>query len=205
MNKEPVLVALYARISTDGQDSTNQISQLENFARDNGWIIYKQYVDEAVSGSRCGSSRPAFSQMMEDAKEKKFQIVIFWSLDRLSREGTSQTLNYLNQLSSYGVCFRSYTEQYLDSCGAFKDAVLAILACIAKQERIRISERTKAGLERTKRVNGTILGRKSVLSPEVIAQIQSLRATGSTIRAIASQCRLSIGVVHRICTQQKVS
>jgi len=54
---------------------------------------------------------------------------------------------HLQPLTSYGVEWRSYTEQYLDSCGIFKDAVLGILATIAKQERIRISERVTAGME----------------------------------------------------------
>jgi len=59
-------------------------------------------------------------------------------------------LQHLNRLSSYGVGFRSFTEPYLDSCGIFKDAVIAILGTIAKQERVRISERVRAGLDRAK-------------------------------------------------------
>ena len=161
-------------------------------------------MDEGISGTRAGGSRPAFAQMLKDAEEKKFDILLFWSLDRLSREGVSQTLNYLNQLASHGVGFRSYSEPYLDSLGVFKDAVLAILACIAKQERIRISERTKAGLERAKR-QGKILGRPSTLSEAIITQIQELRATGATLRTIASQCSVSLGVIHRICSTQKTS
>ena len=62
-----------------------------------------------------------------------------------------ETLNHLERLNSYGVAYRSFTEQYLDSCGLFKDAVLAILAVIAKQERVRLSERTIAGLEKARK------------------------------------------------------
>src|SRR5207249_4320377 len=78
----------------------------------------------------------------------EFGMVLFWSLDRFSREGVLQTLQHLQRLTDYGVGFRSYTEAYLDSCGMFKDAVISILAVIAKQERIRIRERTLAGLKR---------------------------------------------------------
>jgi DNA invertase Pin-like site-specific DNA recombinase len=63
-------------------------------------------------------------------------------------------LQHLNALSSYGVGFRSFAEPYLDSCGIFKDAVIAILGTIAKQERLRISQRVRAGLERA-RISGT--------------------------------------------------
>jgi DNA invertase Pin-like site-specific DNA recombinase len=74
-------------------------------------------------------------------------------------------LQHLNRLSSYGVGFRSFTEPYLDSCGIFKDAVIAILGTIAKQERVRISERVRAGLSRA-RSEGTKSG-KPIGRPEL--------------------------------------
>jgi DNA invertase Pin-like site-specific DNA recombinase len=85
--------------------------------------------------------------------------VLFWSLDRFSREGVLETLNHLPRLAAYGVGYRSFTEQYLDSCGIFKDAALSMLATIAKQERIRLSERTIAGLEKARRA-GRVGGRR---------------------------------------------
>jgi DNA invertase Pin-like site-specific DNA recombinase len=77
--------------------------------------------------------------MMEDARVRKFELILFWALDRFSREGTLQTLKHLERLTSYGVNWRSYSEQYLDSLGPFRDGVLAILACIAQQEKTRIN------------------------------------------------------------------
>jgi DNA invertase Pin-like site-specific DNA recombinase len=74
-------------------------------------------------------------------------VLLFWSLDRLRREGTVATLSHLQRLHQYGVGYRSYTEQYLDSTGIFKEAVIGILAAVAPQERIRLSERTVAGQE----------------------------------------------------------
>jgi len=65
--------------------------------------------------------------------------------ERLSREGVLETLQHLNRLTACGVGYKSFTEQYLDSCGIFKNAVIGILAVVAKQERVRLSERTKAG------------------------------------------------------------
>src|SRR5215470_6562936 len=72
--------------------------------------------------------------------------------------GKSSDRAQFQQLGSYGVGFRSYSEQYLDSCGIFRDAVLSILATVAKQERILKSDRTKAGLARARR-EGRIGGR----------------------------------------------
>jgi len=57
--------------------------------------------------------------------QRKFDLVLFWPLDRLSREGVSATLNHLERLTAAGVEWRSFTEQYLDSCGLFRDAMLS--------------------------------------------------------------------------------
>jgi DNA invertase Pin-like site-specific DNA recombinase len=141
--------AIYARVSTkDGrQDSENQLRQLRAFAETQGWIVIHEYVDRA-SGKR--SDREQFQRMFESASRREFDCLLFWSLDRLSREGTVETLNHLQRLTGYGVNYRSFTEQYLDSTGIFKEAVIGILAAVAKQERVRLSERTIAGLQRAK-------------------------------------------------------
>lgn len=98
------------------------------------------------------------SNIAGDAAQRRFDVLLFWALDRLTREGALQTLQYLNRLASYGVAFRSFREPYIDSCGSFSDAVIAILGTIAKQEKARISERVQAGMNRVK-VQGTRSGR----------------------------------------------
>src|SRR6516164_6642241 len=97
------------------------------------------------------SMRAHFQRMFADARARKFDMVLFWSLDRLSREGVAASLNHLERLTGYRVGWRSHTEEYLDSTGLFKDAVIAILATIAKQERIRRSERAKAAIQKLRR------------------------------------------------------
>jgi len=96
--------------------------------------------------------------MFAAASRREFDCLLFWSLDRLRREGTVATLNHLQRLNSYGVGYRSYTEQYLDSTGMFKEAVVGILAAVARQERVRLTERTIAGLQRAK-AQGRVGGR----------------------------------------------
>jgi DNA invertase Pin-like site-specific DNA recombinase len=174
-------VALYARVSTRDQETANQLEQLREFCRTQGWTISHEYIDHA-SGSR--SDREQFQQMFADASNRKFDSVLMWSLDRFSREGVLSTLQYLQALTAYGVGWKSFTEQYLDSVGPFRDAVLAILATIAKQERIRISERTKAGLE-IARSRGKSIGRPKVAVDS--ENIQSLRSRGLSWQQIALQ------------------
>ncbi len=125
-------------------------------------------------------------------------MVLFWSLDRFSREGVRETLNHLERLTAYGINYRSFTEQYLDSCGLFKDAVLAILAVIAKQERVRLSERTIAGLEKARK-QGRIGGRPKVVCDH--AKVERLHEAGKSLAEIAEETGVSKSSVHRIICQ----
>jgi hypothetical protein len=101
-------------------------------------------------------------------------------------------LQYQRTLTSYGVGWKSFTEQYLDSCGIFRDAVLSILATIAKQERIRLSERTVAGLERARK-QGRIGGRPRVVTDR--AKVAELRAAGKSLGEIATEMGLAKSTV----------
>src|ERR1035437_4854836 len=174
--------AIYARVSMkDGrQDAENQLKQLRTFAATQNWTVVHEYVDKA-SGKR--GDREQFQKMFDAASRREFDVLLFWSLDRLSREGVLETLQHLQRLTGYGVNYRSFTEQYLDSTGVFKDAVIGILATIAKQERVRLSERTIAGLQRA-RDNGRIGGRPRVRCD--VTQVHSLRAAGRSLGEIAS-------------------
>ena len=190
-------VALYARVSTKdkGQDHENQLIQLRAFAVTQNWEIVQEFVDKA-SGKR--SDREQFQKMFVAASKREFDVLAFWSLDRLSREGTVETLNHLQKLISYGVDYRSFTEQYLDSTGVFKEAVIGILAAVAKQERVRLSERTIAGLERA-RSKGRIGGRPKIEDDARRMQIyQKHKTLGLSIRGIAKLMGVSPTTVQKL-------
>jgi DNA invertase Pin-like site-specific DNA recombinase len=185
--------AIYARVSTKdkGQEVENQLRQLREFAALQGWTVSREYVDHETAKN---GDRAEFQSMFRDASQRKFDVLLFWALDRLSREGVLETLQHLNRLTSYGIGYRSFTEQYFDSCGIFRDAVIAIIATVAKQERIRISQRVKAGLE-TARAKGKKLGRPRVIVDA--ARINRLRSQGRTLREIADELGYSRGLVHK--------
>lgn len=189
--------ALYLRVSTDKQETENQAIQLRDFCAKQGWTIVHEYCDYE-SGSK--DDRAEFKRMFEDASRRKFDLLLFWSLDRLSREGAYETLAHLNRLTSYGVDWRSFTEQYLDSTGVFREAVISILAVVAKQERIRRAERTKAGLARVKAA-GRTLGRPKMLNGQHTAQIATLRAQGHSLRAIGRELGISDHSVRRLAAR----
>jgi DNA invertase Pin-like site-specific DNA recombinase len=189
-------IGIYARVSTDKQENENQLIQLRDYCGKQGWTIVAEYVD-VQTGSKSQKDRPQLCAMMKAASQHKFDTLLFWALNRLSREGVIQTLHYLEQLTAYGVGYRSFTEQYLDSCGVFKDAVIAIMAALAKQERIQISERTKAGLARVKAA-GKTLGRPKMLNGEHTAHVARLRSRGLSLRAIGRELGISDRSVRRL-------
>ena len=153
-------IAIYTRVSTEerGQNPENQLRQLHAWCAAAGHQIVGEYLDHA-SGGNSVNKRPRFAAMMEDAHRRQFDVLLVWALDRLSREGMAPTIGHLQRLASYGVAFHSYTEPMLSTDNEMvRDIVLAVMASLAKVERQRISERTKAGLERA-RANGKRLGR----------------------------------------------
>jgi len=136
-------VAIYVRVSTQTQEGKNQEVELTKYCGKKGYEIFKIYSD-VMSGKE--KSRPAFDKLFDDARKRSFDLVLFWALDRFSRAGTLYTLQKLNELENLGIDWESYQEPYFNSIGEFKDVVLSIMSTLAKIERERMSERTKAGL-----------------------------------------------------------
>jgi DNA invertase Pin-like site-specific DNA recombinase len=187
-------VAIYARVSTKdkGQTTDNQLPDLRRYAEAHKFDVVQEYIEEESAGT---GNRAQFKALFDDAHKRRFDVVLFWSLDRFSREGALATLNYLNQLESWGVGYKSYSEQYLDSTGLFKDAIVSILATIAKQEKVRLSERVKAGLVRTA-AKGTRLG-PPPKDETVIDQVRKLKATGISNQAISKAMGISASTVAK--------
>jgi DNA invertase Pin-like site-specific DNA recombinase len=153
-------VSIYVRVSTDdkGQDPINQLSQLRDFAAKQGWKLDREYIDRT---SAKNGERAEFKRMWKDAELHRFDCLLFWSLARLTRESVLPTLQYLRSLGGNGIKFKGFTEQYVDSVGVFGPAIIGILAADAQQERIRLSERTKADMARV-RATGKHLGQVKV-------------------------------------------
>ena len=186
-------VAIYARVSTrdKGQDPENQVQQLRGFAEQHG-TIYKVFTEE-VSGGK--SDRAQFKQLQLEAYQKKFDLVVFWRLDRFSREGALPTLKYLKELRDHGVNYKSFTEPYLDSLGPFGDVIVSMLATIAAQDLIKISENTKSALAK-KKAAGIKLGAPTK-STTVVARTQALKGEGKSNGYIARTLGISPSTVAK--------
>lgn len=151
-------VGVYLRVSTMDQEAQNQLLQLQALCDEQGWSIYKTYVD-VESGRKGKRERAEFAELFKDAAKRRFDLALFWSLDRFSREGITKTIAYLQQLDACGVKFKSATEPFLDSDNELvAHILLGVLSYFAQLEATKISSRTKAGLERV-RAQGKTLGR----------------------------------------------
>ena len=194
-------IAIYARVSTTdkGQDTENQLRELRQFVANrtaDRWTLAGEYVDQASGKS---ANRAEFQRLFRDAAERRFDLVLFWSLDRFTREGALETLQHLQRLTSSGVDWWSLKEEYLRSIGPFRDAVLSILATIAKQERVRISERVKAGLDRA-RAQGKPIGRPRVVVDR--DRVLELRGQGLSHWQICQAVGISRTSVQRILDER---
>jgi len=151
---------IYTRVSKsdESQDPINQREPLLHLAENLSLEIVGEYTDHTSGGN---GNRPEFQRMLADARNRKFEMILVWSLDRFSREGISNTLGYLEQLDRSGVGLKSLQESWLDTTdNGVGKLLLAIMSWVASQERQRISERTKAGLA-VAVANGKTLGRPS--------------------------------------------
>jgi DNA invertase Pin-like site-specific DNA recombinase len=150
-------IAIYARCSKDDGSQTpeNQLNPLRDYSKALGGEIVAEYVDLA-SGSK--SDREQFLQMFNDADKRKFDLLLVWALDRLSREGISNTLGYIQRLKKNNVALRSLQESWVNTDDGPGEIMIAVLAWVAGEERKRIIQRTRAGLARAVK-NGKKLGR----------------------------------------------
>jgi DNA invertase Pin-like site-specific DNA recombinase len=137
-------VALYARVSTEEQDAHGQILQLREWARRLDHTIYREYVDQAVSGTK--TSRPAFDEMLKDMRSFKFEAIAVIKLDRLGRS-LRHLLSLMDEFNAKGVAVIC-TSQPIDTSASnpLGKIIIALLGAFAEFERDLISERTKSGL-----------------------------------------------------------
>jgi DNA invertase Pin-like site-specific DNA recombinase len=156
-------MAIYARVSTDdkGQEPENQLRQLREWCATAGHEIAHEYIDKE-SGRKGTNGRKQFAALFEDAHKRRFDCVLFWSLDRFSREGMVPTILHLQRLNACNVGFHSYTEAHLATDNELvRNILLALLASLAKVEAQKISERTRAGMARA-RAQGKRIGRPAI-------------------------------------------
>jgi len=184
-------VALYARVSTlNGQNPEMQLAELREYSSRRGWEIAGEYVDEGVSGAK--ESRPALNRLMADAHRRRFAVLLVWKIDRFGRS-LRHLVNALADLDAAGIAFVSLHDN-LDLTTPSGRLMFQVVGAMAEFERALTQERVRAGL-RLARSKGKRIGRpRTGVSPE---QVATLRAAGSSWRAISERLNVGVGTAVR--------
>ncbi len=183
--------ALYVRVSTKDQTTAVQEEELRRWADRLGFEVAAIYANTA-SGAR--SDRAALAAVLAGARRREFDVLLIWSLDRLSREGIGPMARYMEQLRQGGIRVMSYQEPWVDTASPVWDLLLAVFAWVAQQERQRIGERVRAGQARA-RAEGVRLGRKTRVVD--LQDLQVRRAQGQGWRRIARAMRVPTTTLRR--------
>jgi DNA invertase Pin-like site-specific DNA recombinase len=182
--------ALYTRVSTLDQHPQTQLSDLRQLAAQRGWQIVKEYSDQGVSGAR--ARRPGLDEMLRDARQGRFDLVVVWASDRLARS-VRHYLEVLDELNHLNVEFVSFREQ-LDTSGPLGRALVTIIGAIAELERSLIVERVRAGMRRA-RLEGQRIGRPALdFDREAVLRD---RARGLSLRQLAKMYAVSRTTIAR--------
>ena len=194
-------VAVYARVSTDGQTVENQLQELDRVAKREGWEVVEVFQDRGISGAKGREGRPAFDRLCKGVVRGEFDLVAAWSVDRLGRS-LQDLIGFLNELHSKKVNLYLH-QQGLDTSTPAGKMLFQMLGVFAEFERAMIQERVRAGLKRAKAA-GKTLGRPRTTSA-VEAQIRILRQQQRLgVRKIAKQLGVGNGTVARVLRAPRV-
>jgi DNA invertase Pin-like site-specific DNA recombinase len=185
-------VAIYVRVSTDGQTVENQRRELEAVATRHRWEVAGVFSDHGISGAK--EKRPAFARLLQGIARKDFDAVAAWSVDRLGRS-LQHLLSFLGELKAKGVDLYLH-QQGLDTGTPAGKALFQMLGVFSEFERAMIVERVHAGLRRAK-AQGKRLGRPRV-SAAVEQRILRELIKGMGIRAVARKLGVGVGTVQRV-------
>lgn len=148
IEKRRKIIAIYCRVSTDeqaefGYSIDEQKRLLEEWCKANDYIIYKCYSDRGISGKNI-KDRPALKELLSDAKEGKFDMVISWKINRVSRK-LEDVLKIVNILEKNNITFKSYSEPFETDTPAGR-MQFQMMALIGEFERGTIAQNVKMGM-----------------------------------------------------------
>jgi DNA invertase Pin-like site-specific DNA recombinase len=167
-----------------------QLSELREYAARRGWIVFGEYVDHGVSGSK--ESRPELNRLTADAHRRAFDAVLVWKIDRYGRS-LKHLVNALADLAAYGVAFVSFRDN-LDLSTPSGRLMFQIIGVMAEFERSLIQERVRAGL-RNARAKGKRFGRPRARVDA--ARVAALRRDGLSWSQVCQTLRVSKGTAQR--------
>lgn len=187
--------AIYTRVSTGHQDTTNQLDVLREVARLKGLTIVQEFVDDGVSGTHGRDKRKGFDSLLKGATRKDFEIILVWSVDRLGRN-IQDLISFLNEIQSVE-CDLYLHQNGIDTSTPSGRLMFGMLSLFADFERSMIAERTRAGMERARK-QGKKIGRPSNMNDGLVESIKYMRSQGLGIRRIATDLKVGVSSVYKV-------
>ncbi len=187
--------ALYARVSTSGQTTDNQLRDLRDAATRHDWEITAIFTDEGISGAKGREQRAGLASLMKLVARREIDIVAAWSVDRLGRS-LQDLVAVLGDINAKGVDLYLH-QQGLDTTTPSGRAMFQMLGVFSEFERSMIRERVNAGLARA-RAEGKRLGRPANDDPKLLEEVTRLRAERVGINRIARQLGVGTSLVQRL-------
>jgi len=184
-------VALYVRVSTQEQKTDLQLMDLKEYVQKRGYEIFNIYED-VVSGAT--KERKALDQLMDDAKKRKFDIVLVWKFDRFARS-LKMLVDSLALFQELGIDFISFKEN-IDTTTSMGKLIFNVNSAYAEFEREIIRDRVRAGVKAKREKTNGIWGRRNV-TDEIQTKIQELIDQGVPIRTVAKQLNVAKGTVMK--------
>ena len=191
--------AIYVRVSTDKQTIENQVRELRQIAERRGWQVVEEYHDAGISGAKGRDGRPGLDQMLNDARRRKFDVVMAWAIDRLGRS-LVDLLGTIQVLEACGVDLY-LDQQSIDTTTPAGRLMFQITGAFAEFERSMIRQRVRAGLKRAI-AQGKRLGRPKV-SAALEKRIQTQLRANKGILSVAREIGVGTGTVQRIKREMK--
>lgn len=191
---------IYSRVSTQDQTNENQEDRLRDYCKAKEWQVVKEYSD-VISGMK--DRRPGLDQLLQDARENKFDVVVSVKLDRLGRSLKHLVL-LLDELHHFNVDI-AFVDQPIDTTSSMGRLVFEILGAIANFERELIRERTIAGQDRARRQGKIIERPKKDLSERDRKNLSDLREKELSYNEIATRTRIPKGTVYNALNPRSIT
>ena len=191
--------AIYARVSTGGQTTENQLRELRAAAERLGHQVVAEFTDNGISGAKGRDQRPGLNSLLEGVTRRDFDKVMAWSVDRLGRS-LPHLLAFMAELKAKGVDLYLH-QQSLDTSTPAGNAMFQMLGVFSEFEREIIRERVLSGLSRAK-AQGKKLGRPRRDEAKRLAAILKLRKQGDGMIKIARKLGIGVSVVQRVVSAQ---
>jgi DNA invertase Pin-like site-specific DNA recombinase len=186
---------IYARVSTNHQNVSNQLLELRKTAERFGWQVVAELVDDGISGTKGRSERPAFDRLHQMIQRRETDVVMAWSIDRLGRS-IQHLASFMGEVQATGVDLYIH-QQAINTATPSGRMVFGIFSALAEYDREMIRDRINAGLARA-RAEGKKLGRPSNVNPAVITSVKLLREKGHSIHNIAKSLHIGVGTTQKI-------